>query len=66
MHADKTTEDKDTDRGFLNDQLWSDDLDHVSISGTHDVGHVTSPIPCATLIERVVGFMDKYNESWHG
>jgi hypothetical protein len=37
------------------------DRDKVSIGGTHDAGHAMDHFYRATLIERIVGFMDKYN-----
>jgi hypothetical protein len=41
-------------------------LNNVPVCGTDADGYVVNALTCATLIERVVGFMDRYNESWYG
>jgi hypothetical protein len=62
MQANITTDDEERDRGFDNGHAGSMDLDKVSIGATHDAGHAMDHFYRATLIERIVGFMERY--SW--
>jgi hypothetical protein len=55
------TDDRERNRDFSNDQEETMDLDKVSISGTHDAGHAPDHFYRATLIERIVGFMERYD-----
>ncbi len=48
----------DTDQGLKEDEIRTMDPDQV-----RDAGHVMNCFNCATLIERVVRFMDRYNRS---
>jgi hypothetical protein len=61
MQANITTDDEETDRSFDNGPAGSLGLDQASIGGDHDAGHPRAHFYRATLIERIVGFMDKYN-----
>ncbi len=61
MQANITTDDEEMDGGFDNAHAGSMDLDKVSIGATHDAGHAMDHFCRATLIERVVGFVEKYS-----
>jgi hypothetical protein len=61
MRADITTAAEERDKDP--EQAPAKDLDNVSIGDSPDAHRVVNDPPCATLIERVLGFMDRYDES---
>jgi hypothetical protein len=61
MNANISTEEKETDKGFSNTQARANDPGKASIGRIDDASHLVNRIACATLIERVVGFMERYN-----
>ena len=65
MRAEKATEEEGTDSLHYGDPLQTKGLREVSISN-RSAGYVTHSFPGATLIERVVGFMDRYYGPFHG
>jgi hypothetical protein len=64
MHADQTTAAEERDKDPQ--QAPAKDLDKVSIGDSQHNHRVVNDPPCATLIERVVGFLDRYDESCYG
>jgi hypothetical protein len=54
------TDNGERNKDFSNDQGETTDLDKVPIGGTHDAGHAVDHFCRATLIERIVGFMERY------
>jgi hypothetical protein len=61
MQAKITADDEERDGGFDNDHAGSMDLDKVSIGGTHDASYARDHFYRASLIERIVGFMEKFS-----
>jgi hypothetical protein len=64
MHANLNSAEEGKECGHP--QAPKKDWNSVSICGTYAARYVVNAPTCATLIERVVGFMDRYNESWYG
>jgi hypothetical protein len=60
MHPKVTTEEEETHRGFYQAQAGL--LEKVP-SGGGDTGHLPDRFPGATLMERVVGFIESYHGS---
>src|SRR5271168_2726559 len=63
MHANRSTADEKKDRCLHNDHAKTMVLDHVGNSGFHGGGDALDRFTCATLTERVVSFLDRYNLS---
>lgn len=63
MHTKMTTKDQETRRGLHQDQAGTMDSEKVPSGGGGDTGHLPSRFPGATLIERVVGFIETYHGS---
>ena len=61
MQANITTDDEERGRGFDKGRAGSMDSEKVSTGGTHDTGHVMDHFYRPTLIERIVGFTERYN-----
>ena len=61
MNTEIATEQKETGNGFDNTEPRATDPGKASIGEIDDAGHLVKHNACATLIERVVGFMEKYN-----
>lgn len=57
MHANRTTKDEET----LGDPTDTRDPDKVSMGDAHRPGYAMNRVPCATLIESVLRFMERYN-----
>jgi hypothetical protein len=58
MHTEMTTEEEETHRGFYQAQAGV-----IENDGGGDTGHLPDRFPGATLIERVVGFIESYHGS---
>jgi hypothetical protein len=63
MHTKMTTEDEETRRGLYRAQAGTMGLEKVPSGGGGDTGHLHGRFPGATLIERVVGFIESYQGS---
>jgi hypothetical protein len=63
MRVTRATEDEETHRHVFKDQSWIRQLDTVPSGAARDAGHVTKGIGGTTLMERVVGFMERYKGS---
>jgi hypothetical protein len=61
MQVNITTDNEETDRSLANGEAGSLGLDQVSLGDAHDAGHPRDRFYRATLIERIVGFMERYN-----
>jgi hypothetical protein len=61
MHTKMTTQQEETHRGF--DQVQAGTMEKVPSGGGGDTGHLPNRFPGATLIERVVGFIESYGGS---
>lgn len=61
MQANITTDDEERGRGCDKGRAGSMDSEKVSTGGTHDTGHVMDHFYRPTLIECIVGFMERYN-----
>ncbi len=64
MHANITPAEEEGGKGRM--QARKKNLGKVPISVAQDAGFAANGIPCATLIERVLGFMARYKESENG
>jgi hypothetical protein len=63
MHTKLTTEDEETHRGLYQAQVTTMVSENVPSGGGGDTGHLPDRFPGATLIERVVGFIESYQGS---
>ena len=63
MHGLMTTEEEETHRGLYQDQARTIGLEEILSDNGGDTGHRPSRFPGATLIERVVGFIESYKGS---
>jgi hypothetical protein len=63
MHANRTITDEKKDRCLHNNHAKSMDLDHIGDSSFHSTGNALDRLSCATLTERVVSFLERYNQS---
>jgi len=66
MHANRTIADEKKDRCLHNNYAETMGLDHVRNCGFHGSGNAMDRFPCATLTERVMGFLERYNQSAFG
>jgi hypothetical protein len=65
MRANMITDDEETGRSLYRAQTGARDLHGISIDRTRDTGERMTCFPCVTLTERVLGFMEKYHESFY-
>jgi hypothetical protein len=63
MYVLMTTEQEETYRGLYQDQAGTIGLEKVPSENRGDTGHRPNRFPGATLIERVVGFIESYKGS---
>lgn len=62
MHANRAADEK-KDRCVHNNRAETMGLHHIGSSGFHGAGDAVDRFPGATLTERVVGFLERYNQS---
>jgi hypothetical protein len=65
MHASRATDEK-KDRCLHKDHATTMDLYHVGSSCFHGAADAMDRFSCATLTERVVSFLERYNQSAFG
>jgi hypothetical protein len=63
MHANRAIADEKKARCLHNNHAKTMDLDHIGNSSFHGTGDVLDRFPFATLTERVVSFLERYNPS---
>lgn len=63
MYANSMTANKDVDQYRFRDRAEAISLYGVGMSEPRHMAHDTDHLHAATLIERVLGFMDRYNQS---
>jgi hypothetical protein len=65
MQVNKGTDGSKTGRNFDRALPRANDWDNISIGKTYEEPQGVVCIPWGTLAERVMGFMEKYEESFH-
>ena len=65
MQVNKGTDGGKTGKNFVRARTRANDWDNNSIAETYDERQGGGCIPWGTLAERVMGFMEKYEESFH-
>jgi len=63
MHANGTAGDEREKTGFANDRMERMVGNHVGGDDSHDASNAVDHLCGATLTERVVGFLERYNQS---
>jgi len=66
MYANSMTANEKADRYLFRDRVEAISLYGVRMNELRHTGHDTDHLHSATLIERVLGFMDRYNQSTGG
>jgi hypothetical protein len=65
MQANKATDGREIGRNFDHIRMGANDLDNMSMGKICDKDQGAVCIPWRTLAERVMGFMEKYERSFH-
>jgi hypothetical protein len=65
MQANKATDDREIGRNFDHLRMGANDLDNMSMGKICDKDQGAVCIPWRTLAERVTGFMETYERSFH-
>lgn len=66
MHANGTTGDEREETGFANDRMETMVFDRVRGCASHNASTAIDHLCRATLTERVVEFLERYNQSVFG
>jgi|HubBroStandDraft_6_1064221.scaffolds.fasta_scaffold379464_2 hypothetical protein len=67
MHANGTAGNEREKKGFANGHIETLVLDHVGGGSSHDASNAMDHLyGTTTLTERVVGFLERYNQSVFG